>query len=142
MDYNFYGACVSKDIKPIIDIKINNPVDLYDVLSEIWCEYTCAPRLRFRWTKYNKTVGQCSITAFLVQDIFGGDVYGVEIGENTYHCFNKINGLVFDLTSEQFNEVLDYDNSTLQSRDTHFSKEEKYERYLYLKKKLNEYLEM
>lgn len=142
MDYNFYGAYVSKDIKPIIDIKINNPVDLYDVLSEIWCEYTCAPRLRFRWTKYNKTVGQCSITAFLVQDIFGGDVYGVEIGENTYHCFNKINGLVFDLTSEQFNEVLDYDNSTLQSRDTHFSKEEKYERYLYLKKKLNEYLEM
>ena len=142
MYYNFYGAYVSKDIKPIIDIKINNPVDLYDVLSEIWCEYTCAPRLRFRWTKYNKTVGQCSITAFLVQDIFGGDVYGVEIGENTYHCFNKINGLVFDLTSEQFNEVLDYDNSTLQSRDTHFSKEEKYERYLYLKKKLNEYLEM
>ena len=142
MDYNFYGAYVSKDIKPIIDIKINNPVDLYDVLSEIWCEYTCAPRLRFRWTKYNKTVGQCSITAFLVQDIFGGDVYGVEIGENTYHCFNKINGLVFDLNSEQFNEVLDYDNSTLQSRDTHFSKEEKYERYLYLKKKLNEYLEM
>ena len=142
MDYNFYGAYVSKDIKPIIDIKINNPVDLYDVLSEIWCEYTCAPRLRFRWTKYNKTVGQCSITAFLVQDIFGGDVYGIEIGENTYHCFNKINGLVFDLTSEQFNEVLDYDNSTLQSRDTHFSKEEKYERYLYLKKKLNEYLEM
>ena len=123
MDYNFYGAYVSKDIKPIIDIKINNPVDLYDVLSEIWCEYTCAPRLRFRWTKYNKTVGQCSITAFLVQDIFGGDVYGIEIGENTYHCFNKINGLVFDLTSEQFNEVLDYDNSTLQSRDTHFSKE-------------------
>ena len=142
MDYNFYGAYVSKDIKPIIDIKINNPVDLYDVLSEIWCKYTCAPRLRFRWTKYNKTVGQCSITAFLVQDIFGGDVYGIEIGENTYHCFNKINGLVFDLTSEQFNEVLDYDNSTLQSRDTHFSKEEKYERYLYLKKKLNEYLEM
>ena len=142
MDYNFYGAYVSENVKPIIDIKINNPVDLYDVLSEIWCEYTCAPRLRFRWTKYNKTLGQCSITAFLVQYIFGGDVYGVEIGKNTYHCFNKINGLVFDLTSEQFNEVLDYDNSTLQLRDTHFSKEEKYERYLYLKKKLNEYLEM
>ena len=98
--------------------------------------------MRENWNIDNKTLGQCSITAFLVQDIFGGDVYGIEIGENTYHCFNKINGLVFDLTSEQFNEVLDYDNSTLQSRDTHFSKEEKYERYLYLKKKLNEYLEM
>ena len=142
MNYNFYGVNFIQNIKPIINIKINNPIDLYDVLSEIWCEYTCTPRLRFRWNKFNKTLGQCSITAFLVQDIFGGDVYGIKIGENSYHCFNKINGIVFDLTSEQFDEVLDYDNSVLQSRNTHFSKEEKHERYLYLKKKLKDYLEL
>ena len=33
----------------------------YDILSEIWCEYTCAPRLRNGWSEQNKTLGQCSI---------------------------------------------------------------------------------
>ena len=44
---------------------------------------------------------------------------------------------VFDLTSEQFkDEVLDYTNSTEQSRNIHFSKEEKRLRYEYLKQEL------
>ena len=45
---------------------------------------------------------------------------------------------MFDLTSEQFgDEVLDYTDNPIQSREEHFSKQEKYERYLYLKDKLN-----
>ena len=39
------------------------PCKLYDALSNIWCEYTCAPRLREKWSKENRTLGQCSITA-------------------------------------------------------------------------------
>ena len=53
---------------------IDNPVTLYERLKHIWCEYTCAPRLREEWSEENITLGQCSITAFLVQDIFGGMV--------------------------------------------------------------------
>lgn len=46
----------------------------------------------------------------------------------------------FDLTSEQFgDEVLDYTDNPVQSRDEHFSKEEKRERYEYLKKALQEW---
>ena len=81
MAYNFYGW-EGANISPIKEInKINNPRDLYDALSNIWCEYSCAPRLRVKWSKENKTVGQCSTTAFLVQDLFGGKVYGIKLDD-------------------------------------------------------------
>jgi hypothetical protein len=83
---------------------ITSPRALYDALSEIWCEYTCAPRLREKWSKDNITLGQCSITAFLAQDIFGGRVYGVLRPGGNYHCYNVVEDAVFDLTSEQFDD--------------------------------------
>ena len=54
-----------------------------------------------------------------------------------YHCFNEVDGTVFDLTSEQFgNEELDYDDCTEQFREVHFSREEKRLRYEYLVSKV------
>ena len=116
---------------------------MYDILSGIWCEYTCAPRLRPGWSKENKTLGQCSITAFLVQDVFGGKVYGVPLEDGNYHCYNVIGESVFDLTSEQFEgKKLEYKLENEQLREVHFAKEEKRLRYEYLKDKLNEYCNM
>ena len=89
------------------------------------------------WSKDNMTLGQCSITAFLAQDIFGGEVYGIPRSGGNYHCYNVIGDCVFDLTSEQFgDEVLSYENNPIQSREVHFSKEEKRLRYEYLKEEL------
>lgn len=118
---------------------IHTPYDLYDALSQIWCQYTCAPRMRENWTPNNKSLGQCSITAFLAQDIFGGQVYGILRSGGNYHCYNVIGDCRFDLTSEQFGgEVLNYDGNPEQFRQVHFAKEEKRERYEYLKKRLQE----
>ena len=138
MSYRFYGW-ENASVPPITDEfkGINTPLDLYDALSNIWCEYSCAPRLRSDWSEDNKTLGQCSITAFLTQDIFGGKVYGVLRPGGNYHCYNVIGDVVFDLTSEQFgDEELCYENNPEQSRDVHFSKAEKRERYEYLKSQL------
>ncbi len=142
--YNFYGW-QNADCKPVDSVfeKIENPRKLYDILSEIWCAETCAPRMRERWTRENKTLGQCSITAFLVQDIFGGKVYGIprEGGKN-YHCYNVVplpdgSECIFDLTSEQFgDEKLCYENNPEQFREVHFKKEEKFQRYKFLKAEL------
>ena len=91
---------------------IHNPRQLYDALSKLWCADTCAPRMRKDWTKENPTLGQCSITAFLAQDIFGGKVYGVLRPGGNYHCYNVIGDWRFDLTSEQFGgEALDYEKN-------------------------------
>ena len=119
---------------------IGTPQQLYDVLAGgIWQADTCAPRLRDGWSEDNRTLGQCSITAFLVQDLFGGQVYGILRPGGNYHCYNVVDGHVFDLTSEQFGgEVLCYQGNPEQSRQVHFAKEEKYQRYLLLKQRLRE----
>ena len=125
--YHFYGweaACVRDGLGL-------TPCDYYDLLAGIWCAETCAPRMRKDWTIENRTLGQCSITAILIQDIYGGKVYGVPLGDGNFHCFNDVDGCVFDLTSEQFGStVLSYDNCPEQERGVHFSKEEKKRRNL------------
>ncbi len=137
-EYHFYGweqANVPARTDQYAGIR--TPVDLYDALSEIWCADTCAPRMRANWTPENKTMGQCSITAFLAQDIFGGKVYGIRRPDGNYHCYNVVGDCCFDLTSEQFGEeVLSYQNNPEQFRETHFAKEEKRLRYENLKKVL------
>jgi len=142
-EYKFWGweeLCVA----PTIDEHkgIHSQIDLYEALSHVWCAETCAPRLREKWSAENKTLGQCSITAFLAQDIFGGKVYGVPLSDGNFHCYNEVGGVRFDLTSEQFgDEKLSYENNPEQFREIHFSKEEKYKRYMLLKEKLKEYCE-
>ncbi len=142
MEYRFYGW-ESADVKPTnADYgAIRDPRELYDILSGIWCSQTCAPRMRDRWSEDNRTLGQCSITAFLAQDIFGGKVYGILRDGGNYHCYNVIGDCVFDLTSEQFgDEKLCYDDNPEQFREVHFAKPEKKERYEYLRDQLNKYL--
>ena len=143
MEYNFYGWQAAKSIVDEREMYkgIKTPLDLYDKLSKIWCADTCAPRLRDGWSMANKTMGQCSITAFLAQDIFGGEVYAVPT-KSGVHCYNVVDGVVFDLTSEQFGEDacnLIYDCTLVQERESeiHFAKTEKRLRYEYIKSRLN-----
>lgn len=137
-NYSFYGW-QSADCKPADSkfSKIADPRALYDLLSEIWCANTCAPRMRDKWSEDNKTLGQCSITAFLAQDIFGGEVFGIPREGGNFHCYNVVGDCIFDLTSEQFgDEKLCYENNPQQFRDVHFSREEKRLRYEFLKSEL------
>lgn len=137
-DYKFYGWERADALAVTDEYEgIQIPRDLYDALCGIWCEYTCAPRMRTGWSEENKMLGQCSVTAFLAQDIFGGKVYGIRREGGNYHCYNVVGDCVFDLTSEQFGEeVLDYENNPEQFREVHFAKEEKRQRYEYLKARL------
>ena len=143
MEYKFWGW-ETADCKPIAEEYkgLKNPRDMYDAMTHVWCERSCAPSCRAEWSKDNMTAGQCSITSFLVQDIFGGEVYGVPLDGGGFHCYNVVGDRRFDLTSEQFGgKVLVYDEKHPQSREKHFASEEKYERYLYIKKELKAYLE-
>ena len=57
MSYNFYGW-EKADVSPVNSgfKGISDPRQLYDALTEIWCEYTCAPRLREKWNRNNITL--------------------------------------------------------------------------------------
>ncbi len=144
-EYKFYGHETAGAPRPLESSLawLKSPLDLYDALSDgLWRKETCAPRMQYEWTPENKTLGQCSITAFIVQDLFGGEVYGILRPGGNYHCYNVIGDARFDLTSEQFGEEakdLVYDDKHLQSREVHFAKEEKKARYEYLKQLVYEY---
>ena len=142
MKRNYYG---SEDTGLWIDQEeypgIHTPQDLYDALSHVWCRYTCTPRMRKDYETSHMTLGQCAITAFLAQDIFGGEVRGILRPGGNFHCYNDVGGHVFDLTSEQFgDEKLVYStDDPVQTREVHFAKEEKHLRYIDLKRMLKEY---
>ena len=129
----FYGW----ETATIWDANGLTPRDYYDRLKKVWSADTCAPRMRADWSPENPTLGQCSITAFLMQDIYGGKVLGVPLGDGHFHCFNAVGDCVFDLTSEQFQGItLNYTDCPEQHRETHFAKEEKRQRYELLKQRL------
>ena len=116
---------------------VRSPVQLFEILSKLWSRQTCAPRMQSAWRPDRPTLGQCSITAFLCQDTFGGVVRGIPLADGSVHCYNVMQGCVFDLTSAQFlPEVLTYADDPLQPREIHFAKEEKRLRYEMLKAKL------
>lgn len=143
MQGSFYGW--QEALMPAVDRSypgIETPRDLYDALLHVWRAETCAPRMRQEWSAENPTLGQCSITAFLAQDIFGGQVHGVPLKGGGFHCFNVVDGKTFDLTSEQFGDgKLIYDDRPLQYREVHFAGEEKLQRYEMLKQGLRQYLQ-
>lgn len=142
MEYRFYGW-ESPDVAPA-DPRfggIRNQRHMYDILDRCWSIETCAPRFRGQWSETNKTAGQCSITAFLVQDVFGGEVYGVPLPEGGFHCYNAVGSSLFDLTSEQFGDtVLEYPKENPQSREEHLADAGKMERYRLLREKMEKLL--
>ena len=139
----FYGYEDAKRVAPVSPgyAALPDAAALYGALLSCWSAATAAPRMRDRWSESDPTVGQCSVTAFLAQDIFGGKVFGVPLGDGNFHCFNVVGDRVFDLTSAQFGaRKLDYSQNFEQSRETHFAKEEKRLRYELLRSSLRRLL--
>ncbi|MBE6850967.1 MAG: hypothetical protein E7504_04395 [Ruminococcus sp.] len=143
ISHDFYGSSkANAQAVSTMYPAIHTPQDLFDALLHLWSADTCAPRMREKWNTDNPTLGQCSITAFLAQDIFGGKVYGILRPDGNYHCYNVIGDCLFDLTSEQFgDETLCYEDNPEQFREVHFAKEEKRQRYEDLCKQLKAYCE-
>ena len=145
MPHTFYGMdsdAVREKVKPVSEqfACIGSPQELFRVLLQCWSAETCAPRLRDGWSGEDPTRGQCSVTAFLAQDVFGGKVFGILREDGNYHCYNVVGDCVFDLTDEQFGgEKLDYSAGTEQQRETHFAREEKRLRYELLRGRLLAY---
>ena len=73
------------------------------VISSCWNRNTAYEP--HRWSKANRALGQCAVTALIVQDLFGGHVLrgfvnGIE------HYWNRLpNQVEVDLTRAQFSTV-------------------------------------
>lgn len=85
------------------------------VLRLVYDSETAYPEVSDKWDKSNPTLGQCAVTALVVQHYFGGEIYK---HNHMSHYFNKIDGEIIDLTKDQFDISLDYSDSHQKQPDT------------------------
>jgi hypothetical protein len=78
--------------------------NLQNALAKSWGKDTAHRSVRNRWTDKNKALGQCAVTALVVNKYLGGEIMkGVIVGENAPHYWNILtSGEVVDLTKSQF----------------------------------------
>ncbi|MFJ7747087.1 hypothetical protein [Peribacillus sp. NPDC097295] len=62
-----------------------------------------------KWTMNNPAKGQCGVTALVVNDIYGGEIFKTPTPEG-WHFYNRINNKYFDLTESQFTSKIIYLN--------------------------------
>lgn len=107
------------------------------IVSMSFNKDTCYPALRDKWCEENRTLGQCAITALVLNDFLGGKIMRCE-SETGSHYYNLINDQIVDLTVSQFNNLPNYQISTERSREYLLSNEDTKNRYKLLLERVKE----
>ncbi|MDD3006485.1 MAG: hypothetical protein PHX30_02805 [Candidatus Pacebacteria bacterium] len=102
------------------------------------------------WNESNPALGQCAITALIVNDYFGGDIVWSEAilsnKQKISHYFNIIDGKEVDLTRSQFPKGtiipkgIEKKKIFISTREYLMSYEGKNSRYAILKERVEDYL--
>lgn len=111
-------------------------LELKELLSECWNMETCSPGLKDKWSEDNPSIGQCAITALIVNDYFDGKIMRC-MSSSGSHYYNIIDDKIIDLTKEQFlGEIPLYEEGQERTREYLLSNEDTKKRYLMLKESL------
>ena len=81
-----------------------NEQTIKQLLRECWSQKSSS-----LYTKDNPAKGQCSVTALIIQDCYGGELYKTNVGKH-WHFYNCINGAYCDFTASQFDSPIEYLN--------------------------------
>ena len=111
--------------------------EVREMLEKSWIKETCSLGLKDIWTIDNKALGQCAVTALIVNDFLGGKIMRC-MCESGSHYYNLINGEVIDLTDSQFKEIPDYTLGEERTREYLLSNLDTKNRYLLLLKNVKE----
>ena len=86
-------------------------------LKKAWCRETAHPSYQKDWAEDNPSYGQCCVTALVIQEQYGGDIYSCKVGSNS-HFVNIINERIVDKTAEQFSgmDKIKYINGSFRKR--------------------------
>ena len=57
----------------------------------------------------NPALGQCNVTALLIEELFGGRILKTRLQEG-YHYYNEIDGYRYDFSDSQFTSQVEYDD--------------------------------
>ncbi len=91
-----------------------------------------------QWGPTNPALGQCAVTALVIQDHFGGDLLRCKIN-GISHYWNRLpDGSEIDLTKEQFERIESETETLTRTRDYVLGFPETVVRYNLLKDRLNQ----
>lgn len=102
------------------ELTADNLMLLEQYLLKCWSIETSS-----KWTTDNPYRGQCGVTALVINDLFGGDIFKTDV-EGQWHFYNLIDGKRFDFTSKQFNFKINYQDIE-SSRDEAFADTNEYQ---------------
>ena len=109
------------------------------ILLSLYSKEMCYKESSSLWNSSNPCIGMCAITSMLVNDYFGYDIAKIKV-DGISHYFNIYNNEIIDLTKEQFDIVVNYDNYEIVSRDILDSNSDTYNRYMLLSNAFVEYI--
>lgn len=116
--------------------------DLLKALNMAWCKETAFSGDRKNWTIDKKSTGQCTVTAMIVFDYFGGKIVrGYSEKYKLFHYWNEIDGKKVDLTYDQFSDKKDiaFTNIIYKSKKDLMKIRSVRVRYALLKGKIDKY---
>lgn len=103
-------------------------------LYEAWSKETSSDPEN--WTPDNPALGQCAVSALIIQDILGGDLLWMKINGES-HYWNRLPiGTQVDLTIQQFGDIWARGQVVVKKRDYVLAFPETAKRYELLRKKL------
>ena len=111
--------------------------ELTKILELSWNKNTCTQSMQDSWNENNKSLGQCAVTALIVNDFLGGKIMRC-MCETGSHYYNLINGNVVDLTVSQFGVKPNYGAGEKRTREYLLSNEDTKKRYLLLLNEVKE----
>lgn len=118
--------------------------DLYRALRMNWCKETAYRADRSNWSIEKKSTGQCTVTAMIVFDYFGGTIVrGYSQQYDLFHYWNVIDGEKIDLTFDQFldNKAdITFTRTVIKTKRELMNISSVRKRYLLLKRKVDQYL--
>ena len=107
-------------------------------LAVSWVKQTASPLVA--WTPHNPSSGQCAVSALVLQDYCGGEIRRCVVA-GTQQYVNRIDDQVVDSTAAQFGMVaINYDNSTVRSRQRILRHADTHRRYELLKGRVERFL--
>jgi hypothetical protein len=108
-------------------------------IREAWCRETAHPSYQENWTENNPSYGQCCVTALVMQEIIGGDIYECTIGHRKHFYNVTPDHQMHDFTVEQLSIPRDYTKKVkLRTRESLLRSKDVKERYNLLKTRLSE----
>lgn len=100
--------------------------------KKAWSKETCYEPQQNAWNENNPAMGQCYVTALIVNDYFGGEIVKAKSSNGISHYWNKIEGKDIDLTRSQFPDDEIFSEEIIVARQNLSENE----RYAELKKKV------